>query len=57
MKMLYILKTPPSESQKTLMKVIATGSEVVEFPMYEGGVDYDKLVDLIVECDKAVTWW
>jgi len=57
MKLLYILKTAPSESQRALMKVIGEGCEVLEFPMYEGDVDYDKLVDLIFEYDKTVTWW
>jgi|YNPNPStandDraft_1061719.scaffolds.fasta_scaffold06934_8 hypothetical protein len=57
MKILFIYKTAPDEVTKTLAKEMAEGNEVREFNLYEEPVDYHRLLDLIFEAEKVVTWW
>jgi hypothetical protein len=57
MKLLHILKSEPDEVTKTLMTRLSEGNEVHELKMYNGDVDYDKLVELVFEHDKVVSWW
>jgi len=46
MKTLHILKTEPSQGQETTV-----------FKLYDEDADYEKLIDLIFEYDKTVSWW
>lgn len=57
MKLLYILKSEPDETTKTLMDIISEGEETTVFPLYEESPDYEKLIDLIFEHDKVISWW
>ena len=57
MKLLHILKSEPDERTKTLMEIVSQGEEVTEFGLYDEDVDYGKLVDLIFEHEKVITWW
>jgi len=57
MKVLYIYRSEPDELTKKLAEGAAEGKEVVEVKLYEGNVDYDKLVELIFSCDQVVCWW
>jgi len=57
MKALYIYRSEPDELTSTLAKGAAEGKEVTEVKLYEGNVDYDKLVELIFSCDQVVCWW
>ena len=57
MKVLYIYRSEPDELTKKLVEGAAEGKEVVEVKLYEGNVDYDKLVELIFSCDQVVCWW
>jgi len=57
MKLLHILKSEPDEQTKTLMESLSQGGEATEFGLYEGAVDYGKLIDLIFEHKKVITWW
>jgi len=57
MKILHILKSEPDATTRTLMELSSQGHETTEVPLYEEGVDYDRLVDLIFEYDKVITWW
>lgn len=57
MKVLHLLKSEPDETIKTLMGSFAEGNEVQEFEMYKGDVDYDKLIALVFESDKVISWW
>ncbi|MBW2066105.1 MAG: hypothetical protein JRJ03_14395 [Deltaproteobacteria bacterium] len=56
---LHILKTEPDETQKVLMERISEGRKSLEFLLFghEKGVDYERLIDLIFDCDKVITWW
>ena len=57
MKTLHILKTEPDSNTKTLMDILSRDEDVTAFPLYEGEPDYGKLIDLIFENDKVVSWW
>ena len=56
---LHILKSEPDEIQKILMSSFDMESECVFFPLFDEkkNIDYEKLIDLIFECDKTITWW
>ena len=56
---LHILKSEPDEIQKTLMSAFATESECLFFPLFDDkkNIDYERLIDLIFEYDKIITWW
>ena len=60
MKTLHILKTKPNHNTKILMS--AMGSSQVEekdtvFELYDAQADYEKLIDLIFEHKKIISWW
>ncbi|MBN1831156.1 MAG: hypothetical protein JW896_03510 [Deltaproteobacteria bacterium] len=57
MKILHILKSEPDDNTNTLIRIISEGEECVLFPLYKGEQDYEKLIDLIFECDKTISWW
>jgi hypothetical protein len=57
MKWLHIFKSEPDEQTKTLMECLSQGGEATEFGLYEEGADYGKLIDLIFEHKKVMTWW
>lgn len=57
MKLLFIYKTEPDEVTKVLSKKLGEGNEVIEFNLFENNVDYNKLLDLVFEADKVITWW
>ena len=56
---LHILKSEPDEIQKTLMNSLTMESECLFFPLFDDkkNIDYEKLIDLIFDCDKIITWW
>ncbi len=56
MKTLHILKTEPDENTKKLMDILSNGEETTLFRLYEDE-DYEKLIDLVFEHDKTVSWW
>lgn len=57
MKILHILKTEPDNNTKVLMDSISQGEETTVFKLYDEDADYEKLIDLIFEYDKTVSWW
>lgn len=57
MKILHVHKSEPDEVIKTLMIPLLEGSDVQKFELYNGDVDYDKLVKLVFEHDKVICWW
>jgi len=57
MKVLHIYKTQPDEMTKTLVRTLSEGEQVTEFDLFRGDVDYEKLLDLIFDHDKVITWW
>ena len=42
---------------KTLMKPSSEGTGVRQFELFAEDVEYHKLIELIFEYDKVVSWW
>ena len=57
MKLLHIFKTEPDDITNTLKGILSLEKETTDFPLYEGDVDYERLVDLIFEHDEVISWW
>jgi hypothetical protein len=59
MNVLHILKTETDNNTKTLMSAFnkSEGWESTEFMLYDELADYEKLIDLIFEHDKIISWW
>ena len=57
MKILHVLKTEPDAVIKKLMDSLSEDKKARQFKMYQGDVDYDKLVKLVFENDKVICWW
>lgn len=57
MKLLHILKSEPDDMTKTLMDILSAGEEVSSFDLYADNPDYEKLIDLVFENDKVISWW
>ena len=57
MKLLHVLRSEPDDEVKKLMEILSEGTESKTFELYKGTVDYNKLIDLVFEHDKVVTWW
>lgn len=62
MKLLYLYRFKPTEGAgeegtKKLSEMMSKDNEVTEFRLYEENPDYDKVVDMIWEADKVISWW
>ena len=57
MKLLHILKSEPDATTKALMDATGEGHDVEIFKMYGDNVDYKKLVKLIMETERNISWW
>ena len=57
MKLLHVLKSESDDATRTLMKASSEGNDVQQFELFANDVDYDKLVELIFENDKVISWW
>ena len=59
MNVLHILKTETDNNTKTLMSAFnkSEGGQSTEFMLYDEQADYEKLIDLIFEHDKIISWW
>jgi len=55
--MLHILKSKPDAVTESLMQAAGKGHDVQVFEMYGDNVDYRKLVKLIMDYDKNISWW
>ncbi len=57
MKILHVYRSAPDGDTQKLASIVSEGRDSNEFKLYEGAVDYDKLVDLVLDADKTVCWW
>ncbi|MFN4132139.1 MAG: hypothetical protein ACK4GE_03560 [Caldimicrobium sp.] len=63
MKILCVYRHKASVENEVVKKIVnkikEKGHEVVEFNLFEANsdADYDKLIDLIWEADKTISWW
>jgi hypothetical protein len=51
------MRSEPDENTKGFMDILAEGEEPSIFPLYDEEVDYEKLIDMIFEYDKVISWW
>ena len=57
MKILHILRSEPTPEVEKLTNLLSEGQETIRFPLYEGPVDYDRLIELVFANDKVISWW
>lgn len=57
MKLLYIMRSEPDKNTESLMNILSEGEESSIFPLYDEQADYEKLIDMIFEHDKVISWW
>ena len=57
MKIVHIFRSEPTPDVEKLTNILSEGQDAVRFPLYEGPVDYDRLIDLIFSSDKVISWW
>jgi hypothetical protein len=57
MKILHILRSEPDDMVRRLVKGVSQGESSSEVPLYEGPVDYAKLVASIFQSDMVICWW
>ena len=57
MKLLHILKSDPDENTRAFIEILSEGEGATEFSLYEEAADYEKLVDMMFEHDRVITWW
>ncbi len=59
MKLLHVYRNEPNEEVKKLVQILNEGNEAMEFKLYEAkeDADYDKLIKMIFEADKTISWW
>jgi hypothetical protein len=55
MKILYVLRQDPDETAKTFMEEQKKSNEVTVVDIREEK-NYDRIIDLIAECDKVISW-
>ncbi|MEZ0344897.1 MAG: hypothetical protein ABWJ99_08900 [Caldimicrobium sp.] len=55
----YKVSAENEDIKKIVNKIKEKGHEVIEFNLFEAkdDSDYDKLIDLIWEADKTISWW
>ena len=56
MKTLHLLKSKPDKNTETLMRIVSEGESTI-FKLYEEDADYGRLLDLIFENEKVISWW
>jgi hypothetical protein len=57
MKILHIFRSEPTPDVEKLAAILSEGQEALRFPLYEGPVDYDRLIELVFSNDKVISWW
>ena len=57
MKLLHILRSEPDETVEKLINNLAEGDEATVKPIFQGDVDWSRLVDDIFSHDKVICWW
>jgi hypothetical protein len=56
MEVLHILRSEPDEDTRTLIDAIS-GSGAKTLALYESGIDWDQVVDMVVSHEKIICWW
>jgi hypothetical protein len=57
MKILHILRTAPDETVEKLIHYLSEDAEATVKPLFQGNIDWSRLVDDIFSHDKVISWW
>jgi len=57
MKRLHILRSEPGKLVRLLIEKLPRGPDDRQIPLYQGPVDYDRLVQEIFQSDRVICWW
>ncbi len=57
MKILHVYRSEPDETTKKLVEILNRDRDAMEFKLYVGDPNYDKLVQMIFDADQTVSWW
>lgn len=57
MKILHILRSEPTEDVKRMINSVSSGHETMKVEISKENVDYDRLIQLIFDHDKVISWW
>jgi hypothetical protein len=57
MKVLHVLRSEPDAVTRGLIDGMSRSGGGKEVALYEGRVDYDRLVQDIFQSDKVICWW
>jgi len=57
MKLLHIMRSEQDEVVQTLIREISKDKESQEVSLYEGVVDYERLIEDIFVSDQVICWW
>lgn len=57
MKILHVFRHPPDGVTRQLVEILSREREATEFPLYNTPVDYDHLIQLILNHDQVISWW
>lgn len=57
MKLLHILRSEPDDLVRRFIQGMSRDRPSQEVRLYQGPVDYDRLVKDIFESDRVICWW
>ena len=57
MKVLHLLRTEPSKTVERLIECFCNEEECAVEILYNGDVDWNRLVDDIFLYDRVISWW
>lgn len=57
MKLLHILRSEPDDLVRRFIQGMSRDRPSQEVRLYQGRVDYDRLVKDIFESDRVICWW
>lgn len=57
MRILHILRSSPDETVEKLIDYLAETDVATIQPLFQGHVDWSRLVDDIFAHDKVICWW
>ncbi len=57
MKILHVFRHPPDAVTQELVSILSRDREAAEFYLFQEPVDYDRLLELIINHDQVISWW
>jgi hypothetical protein len=57
MKILHLYRHEPDAETKELVAIVSRDRVTAEFNLYQGPVDYDRLLELALSYDQVISWW